>query len=92
MAAYLKAKEDGPLITLEVMGIAEKIRGNPSQAEEIKAGEEETLLELKNSISALNARWAKFCGKPQVLQELKDALQALNAAGKTPSKARLHGN
>ncbi|QQP36028.1 Hypothetical protein FKW44_008621 [Caligus rogercresseyi] len=56
MAAYLKAKEDGPLIALEVSGIAEKIRGNPNQAEEIKAGEEETLLELKNSISALNAR------------------------------------
>ncbi|QQP41279.1 Hypothetical protein FKW44_015595 [Caligus rogercresseyi] len=70
MAAYLKAKEDGPLIALEVSGIAEKIRGNPNQAEEIKAGEEETLLELKNSISALNARWAKFCGKPQVLLPL----------------------
>ncbi|QQP51035.1 Hypothetical protein FKW44_012241 [Caligus rogercresseyi] len=65
--------------------MTDKIRRNPTLANDIKAGEVELISELKASISALNVRWAAMCMKCSVLQELKDALQALSIAGKTPS-------
>ncbi|QQP50968.1 Hypothetical protein FKW44_012157 [Caligus rogercresseyi] len=70
----------------------DKIRRNPTLANDIKAGEVELISDLKASISELNARWAAMCMKCSVLQELKDALQALSIAGENSFQHSSKGN
>ncbi|QQP49694.1 Hypothetical protein FKW44_010451 [Caligus rogercresseyi] len=50
MAAYLKAKENGPGIVRDVLRMTDKIRRNPTLANDIKAGE----VELKDALQALS--------------------------------------